>query len=417
MKLELKLRTRENLNAIFYFVVLFILSLGSVMFSFRVSNAWQILISAAFMMMFLGFLALTIYEILRSKVASDTQLITIICCNLMMLWIILLNQIGGVTSFLVKFKVIFATSLLGYFIYQFLHWGIYLRIFFKDKILRTFTTVAVFITVFGLVYFFAAQISFILKVGLGVDFILLVYAIINVIFYNDNRYFKPEDRNTFIYKLISISLYAVAIFLFPYYLKWCGLDEQSFSIFIPVYSYVVGGMLTLGGVAWTIRKSEIDKKLDDIKRSKPVVFVYDKDIIEELGDKVIERTMFSKQLNGSLEKALGNEKAFVLPEFVLSNSDYSHVAVKGFKINDDYHLFDIVQVLPKNTTVRLKNDFRFRFDEEIKHVSILLQDMMDYDYELEANFTITDGRLDVKIDIVSAIKTHMIELSKLKDKK
>ncbi len=416
-KLELKLRTRENLNAIFYFVFLFIISFGSVLFSFRSSNVWQILISASFIMMYLGYFALTVYEITRSKVASDAQLITIICCNLMMLWIILLNQIGGVTSIAVKFKVILATSLLAYFIYQFLHWGIYLRIFFKDKILRIFTTVALFITVFGLVYFFAAQISIILKIGLGVDFILLVYAIINAIFYTENRYFKPEDRETFIYKLITISLYAVAIFLFPYYLKWCGLDEQSFNIFIPVYSYVVGGMLTLGGVAWTIRKSEIDKKVDDIKRSKPVVFIYDKDIIKELGDRVIERAMFSNQVKGTLERALNNEKAFMMPEFVISNSDYSHVAVKGFKINDDYHLFDIVQVLPKNTTVRLKNNFRFRFDEPIEHVSIILQDMIDYDYELEVNFDIIDDRLDVHINVVSAIRTHMIELSKLGKKK
>ena len=350
----------------------------------------------------------------KVQTISDIQFVTIVCCGLMMFWIILLNQIGGTASLEAKFKVTLATTLLGAFFYQFTHWGIYLRIFFRDKALRYFTTIALFITVFGLAYFFAVQISFVLKVGLGIDYTLLIYAIINVIFYTDNHYFKPEDRNTFIYKLFSISLYAVAIFLFPYYLRWCGLDEQSFSIFIPVYSYVVGGMLTLGGVAWTIRKSEIDKRIDDIKRSKPVAFVYDKETLTALNETVIDKTMRSEKRLGTLEVALSNEKAFAIHQILIANSDYSHVAVKGFKVNEYYHIFDIMQVLPKNTTFDLKCNFRFRFDDPIEHVSILLEDMMDNVYELEVEFEVIDGRLDVEIVILRGIETKMIDLSKLK---
>ena len=413
----MKIKTKENLNAIFYFGLLFILTFGAAIFNFRVSSAWQIIWGSLFLVAFITFFVFTILEMKRSKYVSEMQFIIITCCHLMMFWIILLTQFGGISDIWAKFKIIIATTLLGYFIFRYLHWGRYLKVFIRDKVLRTFSTVAVFISIFGLVYFFAAQISFVLKVGLGIDFILLVYAIINAIFYNDKQYFKPEDRNTFIYKLISISLYAIAIFLFPYYLKWCGLDEQSFSIFIPVYSYVVGGMLTLGGVAWTIRKSEIDKRLDDIKRSKPVVFIYDKTMMEELGEKPVLKTLLSHKKYGTLEIALRNEKAFTVSEFLIHNSDYSHVAVKGFKINEEFHVFDIIQVLPKNATVKLQNSFRFRFDDKIEYVAILLEDMMENLYELEVEFQIVDGRLDVQIDITGGVQTKMTTLPKIYDKK
>ena len=49
--------------------------------------------------------------------------------------------------------------------------------------------------------------------------------------------------------------------------------------------------------------------------------------------------------------------------------------LRGFRINDEYHLYDHGQVLPKNKTYYLQNDFRFEYSNEIKYVSILLQDM------------------------------------------
>ena len=409
----MKTKTKENLNALFYFTLLFALTYGSVIYNFRIASTWQIVVGSFFIVAFVAFLVLTVIEIVKSKTATDSQFISIICCHLMMFWIILLNQFGGEIAVNIKFRVILAASILSYFIYQLIHWGRYLKILFRDKALRIFTTVAVFVTVFGLVYFALAQISIMLKIGLGVDFVLLVYAIINIIFYNDTKYFKPEDRNTFIYKLVTIMLYAIAIFLFPYYLKWCGLDEESFSIFIPVYSYVVGGMLTLGGVAWTIRKSENDKREDDVKRSKPVVFIYDQSTLDELGEKPTLKVLLSHQNKGTLEQAISKERAYTLSQFVIGNSDYSYISVIGFKINDDFHLYDMIQILPKNTTYKLVSNFRFRFEDEIEHVSILLQDMLDNVYELGANFKIDEGRLDVVIDVLSGLETKMIILPKV----
>ena len=63
-------------------------------------------------------------------------------------------------------------------------------------------------------------------------------------------------------------------------------------------------------------------------------------------------------------------------------------------MNNDFHIYDYGQVLPKNESLSLLNNFRFKYEDTINYVAILMQDMLDNIYELEVNFSIIKKRKD-----------------------
>ena len=46
----------------------------------------------------------------------------------------------------------------------------------------------------------------------------------------------------------------------------CKLQE----IMTTIFAAIVGGVITLGGVAWTIQRNNIDRKVDEKKKAKPI---------------------------------------------------------------------------------------------------------------------------------------------------
>jgi hypothetical protein len=87
------------------------------------------------------------------------------------------------------------------------------------------------------------------------------------------------------------------------------------------------------------------------------------------------------------------------------------VIVRGFRVNDDFHIYDYGQVLPKDEILYLKSDFRFKYSKKINYLSIILQDMLENLYELVLIFTIVKDRKDNVIKINSGIETKKTTLN------
>ena len=186
------------------------------------------------------------------------------------------------------------------------------------------------------------------------------------------------------------------------YLIYIIPNKDIQNIVIPVISAVYGGLITLVGVALTIRKSDKDRKDDEIKKAKPLVFIVSQ--INSSKETAIYRFMYSERCRGSLKTANKNKKFYSLPLMSISNTDYSHCVVLGFRINNDYHIFDVGQVLQKESLMVLRNDFNFNYNDDINYVSILIKDMLDNIYELELNYSIDKSGKENMIKIISGIE-------------
>ena len=112
-----------------------------------------------------------------------------------------------------------------------------------------------------------------------------------------------------------------------------------------------------------------------------------------------------KKCIGTLKEAKEQNGAYILHQILIHNADYSHVSVRGFRINEDYHIYDIGQVLPKNTIIDLRSYFKFEYTKEIKYVALILEDMLNNLYEMELNFEIHKHSTEQVIQINSGIET------------
>ena len=228
-----------------------------------------------------------------------------------------------------------------------------------------------------------------------------------IVFYNFSKAFISGNK-VFNFGLIQdfivgISLTVYLIYIIP--------NKELQEIIIPIIAAVYGGLLTLVGVAWTIKKSDNDRKQAEEQKAKPLVFICNPQMTSINKEELMKGILLSKRNIGSLKNAETNKVAFILPQIVISNSDYSHVIIRGFRINNEYHLYDHGQVLPKNKTFYLQNDFRFDYSNEIEYVAILLQDMLENLYELELNFSISKKDKNKTIIINSGIETRKTTLT------
>lgn len=196
----------------------------------------------------------------------------------------------------------------------------------------------------------------------------------------------PKERNNFErFGMIQDFILGTGLSI---YLIYIIPNKDIQNIVIPVISAVYGGLITLVGVALTIRKSDKDRKDDEIKKAKPLVFIVNVRNINSDKEKPISRFLYSKNARGTLVWANKKNKYYSLPLIAISNADYSHCVIIGYRINNDYHIFDVGQVLPKDSLMILRNDFTFNYKENIQYISLLIKDMLDNIYELELNVSI-----------------------------
>ena len=154
---------------------------------------------------------------------------------------------------------------------------------------------------------------------------LIVFHSLTVAFLSETKTNKWLLLTDFI---LGIGLTVYLIYIIP--------NDNLQNIIIPVISAVYGGLLTLVGVAWTIKSNNTDRKADlarienerrneEKKKAQPI-FIH-----EVLFDSAIK--------HGEYICALGNEsdksKVWTVAKFI--NSDNSNFIIKGAYINNKWY--------------------------------------------------------------------------------
>ena len=213
---------------------------------------------------------------------------------------------------------------------------------------------------------------------------------------------QPKKRNSIelwsmlIDFIIGIGLTIYLIFIIP--------NVELKEIVTPIIASVYCGLLTLLGVTLTIRKSDYDRKEEEIKKARPFIFFVDVISAKTDENKTYYRSLLSERNKGTLKAADKEENAYSISQIWVYNADYSYASIWGFKINNDIHLYDIGQVIKKDSIFVLKDSYRFLFNEEIKYVALILKDMLDNYYELETEFEIIEEEKTKKIHMISGVE-------------
>ena len=316
-------------------------------------------------------------------------------------------------KFINNLQLAFYPYIIGYLLYMAIDLVIFTGEYIREKLIRTIFVLSIYMLVWGIILRFINKIMwamYFVKIAIGIIYLSIILTLCNSIFYKKQSLVKEEIQQTLYYKVALIIVYLVAIFTIPLYVSWWGLNVESFEYFITIYASAIGGIITLAGVAWTIKATAKEKEEEEIKKAKPVVFITDYRTINFSREKPVFKQLLSEKQDGTLKKATEKDESYSIPQIFITNSDYSYVTLRGFMINDDVHFYDYGQVLQKNSFMQLTSSFKFKYKKKIKYVSLILEDMLDNLYEMKVEFNISGETKDKTITILSVLKTERLYL-------
>lgn len=166
------------------------------------------------------------------------------------------------------------------------------------------------------------------------------------------------------------------------------VDNSLRDIITTIVAAVYGGLLTLVGVAWTIRKGDKDRRKDEIEKFKPVFWILMDD--KSLNKKILDFRLDLNRFAEEIQNNSNNSNWVSIRNFYIQNSDKTAFFIYGFLINGKIYEVnnkfvvnkdDIVKFFVHDYHIEQLNNFyiivedlignlymcRFRFDNESNH--------------------------------------------------
>lgn len=158
-------------------------------------------------------------------------------------------------------------------------------------------------------------------------YIMASFAIIIILFNLVKTFLSAYNKNPFIQiTLVFDFLIAIGLIVYLIYLMGDGSDKGSSlqNIILTITAAVLSGLLTLVGVAWTIKKTDESRKQDEIQRAIPM-FSYNILRKEPEIDITIQKVCYTQTYD--------NDKQFTYEAYVeLENSNKN-----SFKMTNIFH--------------------------------------------------------------------------------
>ena len=184
---------------------------------------------------------------------------------------------------------------------------------------------------------------------------------------------------------------------------------------IEISSAVTGGLLALYGIGITIKFNRLEKEKDEIEKAKPNVFPIGEQTWVQLDEKTkIQRDLFVRKDLSDFEEAKKTDEGYYFAPLLLANSDLSMCTLKGIGINDKkFVVLHYDNILLKGSNCCFFIDYKFKTDEIINSVQLVLGDMLGNTYSCYVSFYIDEkkNRKKKPIYVTSVLETVLMDTS------
>lgn len=197
--------------------------------------------------------------------------------------------------------------------------------------------------------------------------LIYIFGLLSIVIIFTNLISVFLSENKLLNKMISFDL-ILGIGL-SVYLIYMLPDEQLKTIVTAVVAALYGGILTLVGVAWTIRHSDKERREEEKKKAKPI-FTFNM-VLEEIKDIRTKKVCFDVADN-EIEY-----ECHVVAE--LENSDHALFAVKRVFHDGKWNEIEGNTVVLPNKSVY----FDFRFNYDVNNLFLEVKDGLDNSYYYE----------------------------------
>lgn len=181
------------------------------------------------------------------------------------------------------------------------------------------------------------------------------------------------------------SLIILCVFLLigiSYVISFINPNIDAYQTFVTLLASFMGGGLTLLGVAWTIRKTDMDRKEDDKKKYRPIVNFYKMKDDDFINGKFWDGSVFKGITDNPFEKSDDKTITYKLYNLICKNTDFSQFYLSGVIINNIIVRSNIKLYVDRSDYFGFDTKTMLYSKNEVKHFSLIIQDMLGNEYKL-----------------------------------
>lgn len=343
------------------------------------------------------FFIIVIITTLKNAKKDKKYYYDILCASpLMLLEIVNILMIFNCRFFVFK-TIIVGVSLISVLLIEFF---ISIRALFHNSFGKEFSPVLLLTLAVTSCFFSLANISS-GNLGYAKIFAEICFGcayLVAIALYTNKLIYTPKNPEKTVNTIICFIFWGAFITItFPFYVQWCGLTGDNFNTFVSVYAAVIGGALTLVGVAWTIKdgndkrkedlqRIEQERKEDDRRKYRPIMHVF---VGPYSGLKTDINVM--KWLKNTEHISREATEKLKVPNKIRScyfgNTEFSNVYVWGIKLNGNITNFDSIRYIKKDSYFYLDfSDKPIYTEKTIETISLIIEDVLENLYELPLDF-------------------------------
>ena len=234
-----------------------------------------------------------------------------------------------------------------------------------------------------------------LKICAGMGYLISISIFVNAFL------FKRSKKEKQLSNIILFVLFGGIILIsFPFYIKWCGVICKNLEYFVAVYSAFIGGVITLLGVAWTIKDNN-EKRKEDLQRVEEERKEEERKKHIPYISKIIDADVSSyvyvtkiKWLNLENQEDVAKIKnnsyfATKFENFLVKNISNSNIIFEGIYIDDNYYSFDFKKLLEVNGVlcVQFNSDKWYDFADKVSGIALQVADILGNHYKVMCEFS------------------------------
>lgn len=220
---------------------------------------------------------------------------------------------------------------------------------------------------------------------------------VTIVFYNLTKAFLNNNSSVAPLLLFDF-LFGVGLSVYLIYI----IPETALqNIVLTITAAVYGGLLTLVGVAWTIRKGDadrqdellrIEKERAEEERKKHIPFVKVSREKTPLSE-VSAYTHTGINFANPEDRARLKDKVFysiTIKDFDIKNISEGNIILKGIEVHNKYYTFSKEEILEPQSLCRISTTKNSAISqaETIDKLTLVVHDMLGYEYEIDCYITL-----------------------------
>ena len=180
------------------------------------------------------------------------------------------------------------------------------------------------------------------------------------------------------------------------------------TIITIIVSSVIGGSLTLVGVAWTIKRQDKLRSEEEKKKYSPLIFIEGylnnvESISSNYPPIILKNFCLNSSFGQSIDKeSNGQKNQCIFYDILVCNAEYSYCSLVGIIINNNCFLSDYAHVLEKNKEYKVSIMDHFDIHNQVDSVALLLKDTLGNYYRLNLVVEIEEKDALVAIKVIGS---------------